>query len=86
MENKQALGARADSFTTHHQRLAHDASAAVAALSLERPEDKPVVAAVKPSSGKGVARGHGGSQFRSSSHGNRGWQEGDTDPDPLRAG
>jgi hypothetical protein len=46
MQDKQALGARRDSFAAHHQKLAHDAAAAVAAVSLDDPEDKPVVAAV----------------------------------------
>jgi hypothetical protein len=49
MQDKQALGARADSLAAHHaphQKLAHDADAAVAAVSLDDPEVKPVVAAV----------------------------------------
>jgi hypothetical protein len=46
MQDKQALGARADSLATHHQKLAHEADAAVAAVSLDDPEDKLVVAAV----------------------------------------
>jgi hypothetical protein len=41
------LGARADSFTTHHQKLTHNAGSAVATVSLHDLGDKPVVAAVR---------------------------------------
>jgi hypothetical protein len=64
MQDKQALGTRVDFFAAHHQRLAHDVGAAVAAISLEEPEDKPVVAAVRPSGGKREARSCRGGQFR----------------------
>ncbi len=53
MQDRQALGTRADTLASHHQMLAYDAgTAALAAVSLEEPEDEPVVAVVKPSDGK----------------------------------
>jgi hypothetical protein len=45
MQDKQVLGARADSFDAHHQKLANNAAEAVADVSLDDQEDKPVVAA-----------------------------------------
>ncbi len=46
MQDKQVLGARAYSFAAHYQKLSNDAAAAAAAVSLDDPEDKPVLAAV----------------------------------------
>ena len=60
LDNKQELGARADAFAAHHTRMAHDATAAVAAVSLAEPEE-PLVAAVKTKQGSG---GRGGNQKR----------------------
>ncbi len=51
----------ADTLAVHRQRLSHDAgTAALAAVSLEEPEDELVVAAVKPSDGKGQRGGGSG--------------------------
>ncbi len=53
IQDRQPLRTRADTLAYHLQRMAHDAGTAVAAFSLKEPEDEPVVAAVKPSGGKG---------------------------------
>jgi hypothetical protein len=74
-QDRQALGTRADTLAYHLQRMAHDAGTAVAAFSLEEPEDEPVVAAVKPGGGNGQ-RG-GGSRQRGGRSGERGGGSGE---------
>ncbi len=53
MQEKKVLVARADSFAAHHQKLAHDTGAPVAAMSLDDLDDNPVVAVVRLNGSKG---------------------------------
>ena len=62
MADKQALGARADLFTAHNSKQAHDVVAAVAAISLSDQEaEETTVAAVRPGVGGGQRGGGGNS-------------------------
>jgi hypothetical protein len=61
MADKQALGARADLFTVHNSKQAHDVVAAVTAAPLLEPEgEDTTVAAVRPGTGSGQPGGGGG--------------------------
>ena len=59
MADKQALAARADSFASYHQRLAHDVVAAVASEPVETEEEEWVTAVRPGGSGRGSQRGGG---------------------------
>jgi hypothetical protein len=61
MADKQALGARADLFTAHNSKQAHDVVAEVAAgPSSEQEGEDTTVAAIRPGAGSGQRGGGGG--------------------------
>ncbi len=61
MADKQALGARADLFSAHNSKQAHDVVAVVAAVSSSDQEgEETTVAVIRPGAGSGQRSGGGG--------------------------
>ncbi len=66
MADKQVLGARADLFTAHNSKQAHDVVVAVAAVSSPKQEgEETTVAAIRPGAGSWQRGGSGGQAGRS---------------------